>query len=99
MFGSGDRPKYLDIPVSNYASGPHDKVLIGDELVGLSANAGYTMNIGGWGAMAMVDEKHAVDGTEVHIVIGEEGGGSAKPTVERHVQRTIRATLHTKPSE
>jgi vanillate/3-O-methylgallate O-demethylase len=49
--------------------------------------------------MAMVDEKRAVDGAEVHIVIGEEGGGSAKPTVERHVQRTIRATLHTKPTE
>jgi hypothetical protein len=49
--------------------------------------------------MAMIDEKHAVDGAEVHIVLGEEGGGSAKPTVERHVQRSIRATLHTKPAE
>ena len=49
--------------------------------------------------MAMVDEKHVVDGAEVHIVLGEEGGGSAKPTVERHVQRTIRATLHTRPAE
>jgi len=28
LFGTGEKPKYLDIPVSNYASGPHDKVLI-----------------------------------------------------------------------
>jgi hypothetical protein len=83
--------------VSNYASGPYDKVLIGDKLVGFSANAGYTVNIGGWGSMAMVDEQHAVDGAQVQLVIGEEDGGSAKPTVERHVQRTIRATRHTKP--
>ena len=99
LFGSGDRPKYLDIPVSNYASGPHDKVLIGDELVGLSANAGYTMNIGGWGSMERMDRESVSTGSQVRIVLGEEGGGSAKPTVERHVQRTIRATLHTKPAE
>jgi vanillate/3-O-methylgallate O-demethylase len=98
LFGTGDKPKYLDIPVSNYASGPHDKVLIDDLLVGVSANAGYTVNIGCWGSMAMVDEKHAVDGAEVTIVLGEEGGGSAKPTVERHVQRAIRATLHINPA-
>ncbi|HEX4559282.1 MAG TPA: hypothetical protein VH166_08860 [Mycobacterium sp.] len=95
LFGTGEHAKYLDIPVSNYASGPHDKVLIGDRLVGLSANAGYTVNVGGWSSLAMVDEKDAVDGTEVSLVIGEEGGGSAKPTVERHVQKTVRATLHT----
>jgi hypothetical protein len=45
----------------------------------------------------MVDEADAVDGTEVEIVIGESSGGSAKPTVERHVQKVIRATLSTGP--
>jgi vanillate/3-O-methylgallate O-demethylase len=97
LFEDGDKAKYLDIPVSNYASGPHDKVLINDQLVGLSANAGYTVNLGSWSSLAMVDEKHAVDGAEVTLVIGEEGGGSAKPTVERHVQKTIRAIIHTSP--
>lgn len=95
LFDESNRAKFLEIPVSNYASGPHDKVLIGDELVGLSANAGYTVNVRGWSSLAMVDESRAVDGTEVTIVIGEEGGGSLKPTVERHEQRSVRATLHT----
>jgi len=95
LFGAGPHAKYLDIPVSNYTAGPHDKVLANGKLVGLSANAGYTVNVGGWSSLAMVDEAEAIDGREVTLVIGEEGGGSAKPTVERHVQRQIRATLHT----
>lgn len=45
----------------------------------------------------MVDEREAIDGREVTIVVGEENGGSAKPTVERHVQRHIRATLRVRP--
>jgi glycine cleavage system aminomethyltransferase T len=96
LFGAGPHAKYLDIPVSNYTAGPHDQVLVNGRLVGLSANAGYTVNLGGWASVAMVDEAEAVDGREVTLVIGEEGGGSAKPTVERHVQRQIRATLHTR---
>jgi hypothetical protein len=72
-------------------------VLANDQLVGLSANAGYTVNLGGWSSLGMVDEKHAVDGAEVTIIVGEPDGGSAKPTVERHVQKTVRATLHTSP--
>jgi glycine cleavage system aminomethyltransferase T len=95
LFGAGEHAKYLDIPVSNYTTHPYEKVLIDDELVGLSANAAYTVNVGGWSSLAMVDEKHAVDGTVVTIVIGEPDGGSAKPTVERHVQKTIRATIRT----
>ena len=38
-----------------------------------------------------------VDGTEVTLVWGEENGGAAKPTSERHVQTTLRATLSTRP--
>jgi len=95
LFGDTDRAKYLDIPVSNYTSGPYDKVLLGDQLIGFSANAGYTVNIGSWSSMGMIEENQAVDGAEVTLLIGEEGGGSAKPTVERHAQKTIRATVHT----
>ena len=36
-------------------------------------------------------------GTEVTLVWGEEGGGSAKPVVERHVQTEIRATVSPVP--
>jgi vanillate/3-O-methylgallate O-demethylase len=99
LFGdeNGEHAKYLDLPVANYTAGPHDKVLVGERLVGVSCNAAYTVNVGGFSSLAMVDETGAIDGSEVQIVIGEENGGSAKPTVERHVQKTIRATLSTKP--
>jgi vanillate/3-O-methylgallate O-demethylase len=99
LFGdeNGDHAKYLDLPVANYTAGPHDKVLLGDRLVGVSCNAAYTVNVGGFSSLAMVDEADAVHGTEVTVVLGEESGGSAKPTVERHVQRSVRATLHTRP--
>jgi len=97
LFGGEQRAKYMDMPSANYATGPYDRVLIGDRLVGYSANVGYTVNIGGWSSLAMVDEADALDGTEVTLVWGEENGGSAKPSVERHVQTTLRATLSTRP--
>jgi glycine cleavage system aminomethyltransferase T len=97
LFGGDQRAKYMDMPSANYATGPYDKVLIGDRLVGFSANVGYTVNIGGWSSLAMVDEAAAIDGTEVTLLWGEENGGSAKPSVERHVQTTLRATLSTRP--
>jgi syringate O-demethylase len=43
--------------------------------------------------LAMLNNEHATPGTEVTFVWGEEGGGSSKPTVERHKQLEIRATV------
>jgi hypothetical protein len=40
---------------------------------------------------------HSEPGTEVTVVWGEEGGGTSKPTVERHVQTEIRATVAPAP--
>jgi hypothetical protein len=33
-------------PVSNYSTLSFDKVLAGDQLVGISANSGYSVNVG-----------------------------------------------------
>ncbi|MFB7495691.1 aminomethyl transferase family protein [Streptomyces sp. NPDC056161] len=97
LFGGKDRAKYLDIPYSVYATFQYDKVLIGDRPAGVSFKGAYTVNIGGWASVASIDEADAQDGTEVTLVWGEENGGSAKPSVERHVQTPIRATVHTTP--
>ncbi|WP_307821899.1 aminomethyl transferase family protein [Streptomyces coffeae] len=93
----GTGAKYLDIPKSVYSTLPFDKVLVGDRLVGLSTSTGYTVNVGGWLSLAMLDEADARDGAEVTVVWGESDGGSGKPTVERHVQTEIRATVSTMP--
>jgi syringate O-demethylase len=47
--------------------------------------------------LAIMDAEHSEPGTEVVLVWGEEGGGSAKPTVERHVQTEIRAIVSPVP--
>jgi hypothetical protein len=97
LWGGEQRTKYPDQPVSNYSTLSFDKVLAGDQVVGISANSGYSVNVGGWSSLAVIDEDRIQDGAEVTVVWGEEGGGSAKPTVERHVQAEVRATISTSP--
>jgi glycine cleavage system aminomethyltransferase T len=96
LFGGKDRAKFIDVPVADYGISQYDKVLDqSGSLIGTSHYSAYTVNIGGYASIATLDEDRAVDGTEVTLIWGEEGGGSAKPAVERHVQTEIRATIHT----
>jgi syringate O-demethylase len=44
-------------------------------------------------SLAVIDNELSAPGTEVTLVWGEEGRGSSKPTVERHRQVEIRATV------
>jgi vanillate/3-O-methylgallate O-demethylase len=90
LFEKGDAAKYIDLPLSNYSTWPYDRVMAGDEVVGLSTFSGYSYNERSMLSLAMVD--HDVEiGAEVTLVWGEEDGGSAKPVVERHAQTEIRA--------
>ncbi len=95
MFGPGVPNKYLELPGAQYSTLPFDKVTIDGELVGLSTYNVYTTNVRAWFSLAMVDEKHAVDGAEAILVWGEENGGTAKPIVERHEQTEVRVTIRT----
>jgi vanillate/3-O-methylgallate O-demethylase len=96
MFDGVQRAKYLAQPYGIYAYTMYDKVLSGDRMVGWSTLMAYTENLGAWYSLGMIDEADAQDGAELVIVWGEENGGTAKPTVERHVQTEIRTTLRTK---
>jgi vanillate/3-O-methylgallate O-demethylase len=92
MFSKGDAVKYIDLPLSNYATWPYDKVLHDGEVVGLSTFSGYSYNERALLSLAIVDVDVEI-GTEVTLVWGEEDGGSAKPVVERHVQGELRAVV------
>jgi vanillate/3-O-methylgallate O-demethylase len=92
LFRKGDAVKYIDLPLSNYATWPYDKVLHDGEVVGLSTFSGYSYNERAQLSLAVVDVDIEL-GTEVTLVWGEEGGGSAKPVVERHVQTELRAVV------
>ncbi|MBV9506948.1 MAG: aminomethyltransferase family protein [Acidobacteriia bacterium] len=97
LFHTGDICKYIDLPLANYATLPFDKVLKGDQIVGLSTYTGYTYNERAMISLGVINVEHSEPGTEVTLVWGEEGRGSAKPTVERHAQAKIRATVAAVP--
>jgi len=90
---SGDIAKYIDLPLANYATLPYDKVIINGQTVGLSTYTGYTYNERAMISLAVVDAGHSEPGTAVTVVWGEERRGSSKPTVERHKQAEVRATV------
>ena len=95
--GRGDIAKYIDLPLANYSTLPYDKVLRDGQTVGLSTYTGYTYNERAMISLAMVDIAHSEPGAQVTLVWGEPGGGSPKPTVERHTQAEIRATVAAAP--
>jgi syringate O-demethylase len=93
MLQKGDRAKFMEFPSAVYAMHPYDAVLKDGRQVGLSTWVGYTANAGRFLTLAMIDEELATPGTEVTFVWGEPNGGTRKPTVERHVQTEIKATV------
>jgi vanillate/3-O-methylgallate O-demethylase len=92
MFRKGEAVKYIDLPLSNYATWPYDKVLHDGKIVGVSTFSGYSWNERAQLSLAILDADVEI-GTEVSLVWGEERGGSAKPVVERHVQAELRAIV------
>jgi syringate O-demethylase len=97
QYQKGDRAKYFDFPSSVYSTLPYDKVTLGGKTIGVSTWCGYSSNERKHLTLAMIDTEHAKSGVEVTFVWGEEGGGSTKPTVERHVQTEIRAIVSPVP--
>ena len=97
LFHEGDIAKYIDLPLANYATLPYDRVMKNGKMVGVSTYTGYTYNERAMVSLAMVDIAQSEPGTQVTLVWGEEGRGSTKPTVERHKQAEIRATVAPAP--
>lgn len=97
MFQKTGRAKYFDFPSAVYSTTPFDKVMRDGKTIGVSTWIGYSSNEGRMLTLAILDKEHAHPGTEVTFVWGEEGGGSAKPTVEPHVQTEIRAIVSPVP--
>lgn len=92
--GGGDRCKHLELPGGMYSTLPFDRVQKAGKLVGLSTYNVYTSNVRAWFSLAMVEREAAVEDSEVTVVWGEPNGGTAKPSVERHIQTDVRATVH-----
>jgi syringate O-demethylase len=91
------RTKFMDWPSAVYCMHPFDRVTADGATAGVSTWISYTANEGKWLTLAVLDSDHAEPGTEVTLVWGEADGGSAKPTVEEHVQTEIRAIVSPVP--
>jgi vanillate/3-O-methylgallate O-demethylase len=97
LFGADPRPKFLKVPFTSYSTFEYDRVLAGGRIAGLSNRAGYTVNVGHYHSLAMLDPDIAENGTEVRIVWVEPDGGTGKAGTGPHAQREIRATVHVDP--
>jgi vanillate/3-O-methylgallate O-demethylase len=84
--------KFFDLPIVNYASSSYDMVKLGDRVVGFSMFTGYSHNERCGLSLGVVDADIDV-GAELKLVWGEENGGTAKPTVERHRQCEVRVKV------
>src|SRR5690606_23182269 len=97
MFEPGaEHFKYIDLPLSNYASASYDKIMKDGKVVGFSMFAGYSYNERSMLSLGTVDPGVQI-GEEVTLVWGEENGGTKKATVERHKQIEIRAIVSPVP--
>jgi glycine cleavage system aminomethyltransferase T len=97
QYQKDNRAKFIEFPSAVYSMHPYDKVTKNGKTIGVSTWVGYSANEGRMLTLAILDAEHAVMGNEVTFVWGEENGGTAKPTVERHVQMEMRATVSPVP--
>ncbi|HTX24344.1 MAG TPA: aminomethyltransferase family protein [Steroidobacteraceae bacterium] len=92
----GDLYKFFDIPIANYASASYDKVTMGGKVVGFSMFGGYSFNERTALSLGVVDPNINVNDI-LTLTWGEEGGGTKKPTVERHKQLEVRVKVSPVP--
>lgn len=98
LFDGSEVPyKFFDLPLANYASSNYDRVIDGTgTTVGVSMFTGFSWNEKTALSLAIVAPE-LKSGEEVRVVWGEEDGGTAKTTVERHRQIEVRAIVSPVP--
>jgi vanillate/3-O-methylgallate O-demethylase len=85
----GENYKWIDLPLSNYASSSFDAILHNGKVVGAAMFSGYSFNERKMLSLGFVEEQYSKVGTKLTLVWGEENGGTKKSTVERHKQTEI----------
>jgi vanillate/3-O-methylgallate O-demethylase len=93
----GQGAKFIDLPLSNYASSSFDSILSGGKVVGASMFSGYSYNERKMLSLGFVEEQYAKPGTQLTLLWGEEGGGTKKTTVEPHKQIEMRVVVGPTP--
>jgi vanillate/3-O-methylgallate O-demethylase len=94
---AGENYKFIDLPLSNYASSSFDSILSGGKVAGASMFSGYSFNERKMLSLGFVDEQFAKPGTQLTLLWGEENGGTRKTTVERHKQIELKVEVGPTP--
>lgn len=90
----GRNAKAMEVPTAHYSAYPYDALFDQNgNAVGVSTYTSFIAPDGAWVSLAVVDEEFAAEGSELILQWGEPNGGSRRPTVERHVQKDVRATV------
>lgn len=98
LFEREPKARHLEIPYAVYGTYQNDVVMVEDTQVGLSGRAGYTVNIGSFASLAMIDEGHASEGTEVILIWGDPKRSKDGPDLDKHTTFEVRASIrHTPP--
>jgi vanillate/3-O-methylgallate O-demethylase len=66
----GENYKFIDLPLSNYASSSFDSILHNGKVVGASMFSGYSFNERKMLSLGFVEEQHAKPGTQLTLVWG-----------------------------
>jgi vanillate/3-O-methylgallate O-demethylase len=93
----GENFKFIDLPLSNYASSSFDTVMSKGKMAGASMFSGYSFNERKMLSLGWVEAEFAKPGTELTLIWGEEGGGTKKTTVERHKQTEVKVVVGPTP--
>jgi vanillate/3-O-methylgallate O-demethylase len=93
----GENYKFIDLPLSNFASSSFDSITSGGKVVGASMFSGYSYNERKMLSLGFVDEEFAKAGTQLSLIWGEENGGTKKTTVERHKQTELKVVVGPTP--
>ena len=96
MFEEGQNAKFMDLPLSNYASSSYDMIMKDTKMVGLSMFAGYSYNERRMLSLGTVDPD-IQEGDVLTLIWGEPDGGSEKTTVESSRQVEIRVKVSPVP--
>jgi vanillate/3-O-methylgallate O-demethylase len=89
--------KYIDLPLSNYASASFDRIMKDGKVVGLSMFSGYSYNERQMLSLGVLDAEIGL-GEELTLVWGVEDGGTRKTATERpHRQKEIRVKVSPVP--
>jgi vanillate/3-O-methylgallate O-demethylase len=89
LLEDGTPPMFLDIPSSEYAWHPYDRVEKSGKLVGISGYPLYSANLRAWLSVGVIERELSEPGTRATLIWGEPNGGTNKPSIHRHRQVEI----------